>query len=291
MDNKALADFIRYELSKVISALNKLTLKINGPRKDGETTVRPQQTSADANQQPQIPVLAVSPAPAHANETRTQTKKSQPRRSRIRRVWRQSKRIFFKKDRLERAAFLAGIVYAVVTVVEWRDLRHNFEIDQRAWIQIAQGLPATVTEDIVVDRMPITLKNVGKNPAFQTLVDAQFNIVDADKPPSFSFESMHSIARQSLLFPQEATPEGIPVLFRSPTGEARKISVEEIRRLIAGTAYLVIFSRAFYVDSFGTHWTRACSWKDYSPLPNKTYQADYCVAWSAVGDGVPPVAK
>lgn len=30
-----------------------------------------------------------------------------------------------------------AVVYAVITYFQWRDLRHNFEIDERAWIKVA----------------------------------------------------------------------------------------------------------------------------------------------------------
>src|ERR1022692_1442745 len=34
---------------------------------------------------------------------------------------------------LEGTAFAFGIFYAVVTFWQWRDLRHNFKVDERAW--------------------------------------------------------------------------------------------------------------------------------------------------------------
>ena len=38
------------------------------------------------------------------------------------------------KTRLEAVGISAGIIYAVVTIATWWDLRSNFKIDERAWI-------------------------------------------------------------------------------------------------------------------------------------------------------------
>ena len=48
------------------------------------------------------------------------------------------------KSRLEVAAYIFAVVYAVITYFQWRDLRHNFMVDERAWVKIGSNFPKLV---------------------------------------------------------------------------------------------------------------------------------------------------
>jgi hypothetical protein len=71
MDNKALADFIRTELSKVTSAINRLVLKMDTPREQNKTTISPQHTPEEESHttEGKMPTSAeVKPAPSNGDQ-------------------------------------------------------------------------------------------------------------------------------------------------------------------------------------------------------------------------------
>jgi hypothetical protein len=79
----------------------------------------------------------------------------------------------WRKDRMfvvQLAAVSAAIVYAAIAYRQWHDLRHNFTVDQRAWIGISvvEGGTDGSNGKMEVDR-PYTVnarvKNTGKTPA------------------------------------------------------------------------------------------------------------------------------
>lgn len=64
------------------------------------------------------------------------------------------------KSAIQVSGIIAGIAYAVVTWLQWRDLRDNFRLDQQAWIAIK-----TVTLKRNPTHVEIVIQNVGKTPA------------------------------------------------------------------------------------------------------------------------------
>ena len=62
----------------------------------------------------------------------------------------------------------AGIIYAAVTVLQWRDLRRNFRVDERAWVgPLSTAIASEDTPDGsgVIFEIPYT--NTGKTPALK----------------------------------------------------------------------------------------------------------------------------
>jgi hypothetical protein len=187
---------------------------------------------------------------------------------------------------VEGIGIAAGIGYASVTYVQWKDLRHNFEVDQRAWVRVRYAiLKDKLSENDVMNSWPLTVQNIGKSPAKHTLVNAQFEIVPKIAPPSLSFNRPHTQVQVSLLFPTD--DDTFPVALQSNSDKVHNLSVDEIRDLTSGRSYLAVFALVAYEDQFGEHWTRFCNWKSFSETPD-TFQARDCIAWNEVGDGKPP---
>jgi hypothetical protein len=138
MDNKDLANFIKLELSKVTNAINNLIPKLSAPGKQDQASITPQQAPSNKSHSAPGEPLLVPPTPANTSNTKKSTDKPNPRRTLGRTIWRQTKRIFFKKDRLERIGLIAGIIYALVTALQWQDLRHNFMVTERAYVRVGR---------------------------------------------------------------------------------------------------------------------------------------------------------
>src|ERR1017187_1018967 len=172
MTNDELGRIVKTELGKIITVLNQILIKLGGladtPRKQDETRIGPQKNSQDKHDAAPEQILAVTPSPTDTNQAKQPANASPPRRTFGRRVWRQTKRIFLKKDRLERVGIMFGVAYAVTTILQWHDLRHNFEVDQRAWIKTEFMLNAEIPRV----SLPMKVINVGKSPALWTVVDA-----------------------------------------------------------------------------------------------------------------------
>jgi hypothetical protein len=179
MDNKALADFVKAEVSKVTAAINKLILKLSAPREQDETSIAPHDNpSNEANSTPGEPLI-IPPTPANARHSKGAADDRHPRRTTKRRISRQFKRIFLKKDRLERGAFIAGIAYAIVTILQWRAMEHSntlnrtaTELSNRAYIAVSR------VEIFFDDPTNILLKaiiqNTGRVPSAGLTVGWQF---------------------------------------------------------------------------------------------------------------------
>ena len=73
---------------------------------------------------------------------------------------------------VKRAGLVAGILYAVVTFLEWKDLRRNFALDQRPWVGVLDTriIQFGSEQDYILQ---IQLNNSGKNPALRFPSPAQ----------------------------------------------------------------------------------------------------------------------
>lgn len=186
------------------------------------------------------------------------------------------------KARLEIAAIPFIIGYAVVTFFQWRDLRHNFEVDQRGWIKVNVDMPTALGPQSPV---VVGMQNVGKSPALELFGGVVVQLVDAKSAPSFPSGTQIRQFEASMLFPSE------PISFDSgrtpanPDGTLRPLDEREMGRLTSGNAYLAAFGVIAYKDQFGDHWTRFCSSKSYQAGP-RDFHWRSCVRWNAVGDGL-----
>jgi len=194
---------------------------------------------------------------------------------------------------LEGGGIVSVILYAYVTWVQWRDLRHNFEIDQRAWVRMKYAKLDRVDEKAPLTSWELTVNNVGKSPALNSQLDAVLEVVPRDSAPSFNFGKAHSAAIFSILFPgdEQPMPIGFSALKEGLGGGVtpRTLSNTEVHDLVIGSAYLAMIAQASYSDQFGSHWTRFCIWKAFvDPFELDKFNARSCVAWDSVGDGTPP---
>lgn len=263
-------------ISKLERAIRMLEGSIAKVRQDIETGNRPQSTpSQDAkSRKSEIPFSSKS-GPDTDNENRVATR------------WYQSPRwwsglLKISKRGLEALGILFAIGYAIVTYFEWKDLRHNFEVEQRAWIKAEVNMPATLDpKDVVV----VVARNIGKSPALKFQGGVIFEVVDANRPPSFPpgrVQMRQSAGR--MIFPSDSISFESGLTPTPPDMISQPLTPAEIRSLSSGDAYLVAFGTLVYQDQFGQHWTRFCSWKSFQIGP-RDFDSGECVNWNSVGDG------
>lgn len=138
-----MADHLNKRVTHLEKRIHDPELELRGSREQHEEANEGQNNS---NQQSQsTPQLVLpDPAPRNRGESEQSGNAANPwwkrgigslKKLRARRV-------------LETIGVIAGIGYAVVTYLQWRNLTHNFEVDQRAWIGVAKFQGADFTESV-----------------------------------------------------------------------------------------------------------------------------------------------
>jgi hypothetical protein len=172
---------------------------------------------------------------------------------------------------------LAAIAYAFVTYWQWRDLRNNFMVEQRAWIR-SSGYVFVHTVKTVTMR----IDNTGKSPAFDIKLIAQFQILPIKTAPSFTIDDP-TTGTIAPMFPGDHKD-------MVPVGPGDIFTDAENRAIANLQAYMLVFGYFTYSDQFGKHWTRFCEWgANPSPEhPSAVLPTQSCIAYNWVGDGDPP---
>jgi len=183
---------------------------------------------------------------------------------------------------LEGLGIAAAIAYAIITFCQWQDLRHNFAIDERAWIKAKVLWPVQMTDD----RIPVQVINVGKSVVDTTIMNADIEVVDRASPPSFDRSGWHSVSIFETLFPSDGDVVTVARYHRTEGGEFQ-LSDSEIKALTKGDSYAAVWGQINYRDQFGEHWTKFCEWKAFTDNMTQ-FTAASCTEYNSVGDGKPP---
>jgi hypothetical protein len=184
--------------------------------------------------------------------------------------------------------FVAAAVYAGINYRQWKDLRHNFEVDQRAWLKAEVQFPEAIMTSA---RLPIRVYNLGKNVVTSSVMLTVIEYIPSDESPSFSPTKTYSSTHVTfpLIFPTEYTD--FEAISRNTDLSIRIFTGPQIEDLRRGKSYIVVFGQIAYKDQFGKHWTRFCDWRDYTTEvngPRPGFAAQPCTVWNMVGDGDPP---
>jgi len=246
-------------------------------------SVTPQHNSKEDSPSTEDRVAAIPPPTKNTSETKNRRQPSYPRRTLSKKAWRLIKRVFLKKDRLEKLGIAAGVVYAVITIIQWRDLRRNFAYEQRSWIKVDYLVPLKLDPSASIQ---VILHNVGKSPALRLEGGVMVQVVDADSSPAFppGTVNVRKIVG-NVMFPSDETSFSSGRTPNNPDGTVRPLDTDEVGRLSSGDAYLAVWGIVAYRDGFGDHWTRFCTWKTYQSGP-KDFHTGGCVDWNSVGDGI-----
>jgi hypothetical protein len=176
---------------KIISELEKISHSLTrAPGKQNETSISPQQTpSQENNPRPREPRAITQVGP-----TQTNTEQAKYPWYTTLEGW---------KIIAELIAIPFAIGYAVVTYFQWKDLRHNFEVDQRALVKIGFDIPNAIDPVATLGALQVTALNTGKSPALRARIDASVEIVEYSTPPTFSFSKSHGVIDVGMLFPND----------------------------------------------------------------------------------------
>ena len=86
------------------------------------------------------------------------------------------------KSALEIPALLFAICYAIVTYLQWRDLRDNFRLDQRAWVMAPHFRLSGEVERGVGFTIAVAMINTGKGPALRVTPKSKLYVWQGEPP-------------------------------------------------------------------------------------------------------------
>lgn len=193
------------------------------------TISKQEETNGKGNSVPNSTPININiyPTPKHPNDPQYKWYKSPQR-------W---KFIF------EVISVFALVAYAIVTFYQWRDLRHNFMIDNRAWVMPFEYKRTTdFTKNVVGANL--FYKNTGKTPALDLQVFVGWATGDT-------------------LIPKRDIPsDNSPKFALAPDGvgnSAPNIPTAVVKGVMNGNPGGFIFGTIWYKDVFGyAHWNQYC---------------------------------
>lgn len=223
----------------------------DAPWKQYDAGVERQHAAADkCDSTPRQP-SPVAPAPKDSKKTQKSANSATPRRPFGKRVGRWIKRIFLKKDGLERLGIAAGILYAAVTLIQWRDLRHNFKVDQRAWIGITR-IDASLDPDKPTNLL-VHVSNSGKTPALNARSNHFVECIPNGSSPQFGESERNATARSDQVPGSERILTHVNICYNP----------KRVRDVLDGNLALYVYGTIWYEDIFGdTHKTTFCNFYD-----------------------------
>lgn len=197
MNDKELHNRLRV----IDNAIRSLEAKISSPRQEAEASGRPEETSPQEDHAAQWQAALkhqVPPAPKDSEQSQ--------------KPW--HKTLNGWKTLAELVAIPFAIGYAIVTFCQWRDLRHNFEVDQRPYVY-----HVSVEDQTAINAKMINISNSGAY-----IMGVEVKVRNYGKSPAMNMESASDI-----LVGDAAKPEQIDKWFDS-VGTPLKSSVfEKIR--------------------------------------------------------------
>ena len=162
---------------------------------------------------------------------------------------------------LEAIGLVAAIGYAFVTYLQWKDLRHNFIVDQRPWLAM-QRINTTAEVKAGVRFWAFTdMKNFGKTPANHVHGERVLRIICGGFPAdpyyphlAFPVPSRPDLNQRvyNMLMPGEA--QSI-----EPTGMEHALTEDETKEPTSGRCQLYFYGKIEYCDIFGDfHYRHVC---------------------------------
>ncbi|HEX4240943.1 MAG TPA: hypothetical protein VHZ53_05995 [Steroidobacteraceae bacterium] len=165
------------------------------------------------------------------------------------------------------ATAAAGTVQAILTQHSINDARESYLRDRRAWLEIRVTGALTIQIDSPV-KATFEIDNSGKTPARDVAIKMLVESVKVGSYPTLrpGDDGGIAISTSGIIFPGPG-PNPLNAVWLAADGkEAPKLTSAEMRDVIAGKTYFVLYGRVTYKDIFHVeHWTEICRF--YTPIP------------------------
>jgi len=187
---------------------------------------------------------------------------------------------------LQFVGILAGIGYALVTYVMWRDSHNNFIVQERAWLTLEGIFPPMPKEGNRIE-IDARISNTGLTPAKK--INAEFvpSVLGSNDRVPFDYSvKSRNVEIIGILPPNRFVI--IPIVQWKIMPETLPYIKTDVDDLMNGRTYLAIYGRGTYIGIFGrSHWFRFCQWMAYNATVS-AFASKECVEYNDTGDGKPP---
>jgi len=226
--------------AKIEKRIHEIEQLLNAPWKQNTTGVGPQGASDEQSN----PTLRQSTSVRQVPSAPSNTSKPQHPWYKTLNGW---------KVLLEIVALPFAILYAIVTWNQWRDLRRNFTLDERSWIEFKPKNDNASLSTFDSAYIPVDMVNIGKTPARKVEILSNAEVLDRQSAPSFNYNNgLQATTYLGALFPN------MPLDVHA--GTFMPLSPEQRRDLESGKAYIVGYAIVTWEDIFGTpHWMHFCA--------------------------------
>jgi hypothetical protein len=161
--------------------------------------------------------------------------------------------------------------------------------DQRPWIKVSEGL-----NDIKLEKGQeitgwVTYQNIGKTVATDIVGEWRIEKIMEGEIPRFPYTKINArdVVITGIVFPADPVVTSTATWYQplTPTQlktntppDKRFIQDDDVRDFTEGKAFLIMYGRFRYSDTFGVkHWTKFCSWRSFK---TGYYHARDCAAYS-----------
>jgi hypothetical protein len=199
------------------------------PRKNNKQSTGPQDNAKDEGVEASRQTPVIPPSPSDAANTQKREDAPLPRRKSVR--W---------KSVLETIGIVAGIGYAIVTYLQWRDIKNNFIIDQRAWLGVTEVKTDPIGEGM---KFAPILVNSGKTLASDVVQRGGWKVFPVSTIPDIN----QQIGQQSEFFHGVIFPNGRRELSNK---SSRSLTKGDADGLLNGSSVLYVFAKVNYRDIF-----------------------------------------
>ena len=198
------------------------------------------------------------------------------------------------KTLFEFLAMVFAIGYAIVTYFQWYDLRHNFKIDQRAWIDFRLKSPTNGRMDLPPVgqewSIPLQISNTGKTYARDVHVQVRDSLSPINKRTDFNVSGFVLEFGYGFLLPS-TPPEIVSIAptYWAPDGKTQiQIFVDPtIRKQIdEGSKYLDVFGWITYQDIFKKEHSSQFCFFIGSDTAHMSKAAEDCVNFNKIDDEI-----
>lgn len=166
-----------------------------------------------------------------------------------------------------------AIAYAIVTYLQWRDLRSNFRTDQRAWLtRRVDRSPPVFLELGKRISLDVVIANIGKTPARNLNGSVVLDLLDSDQNPSFDYsgDRPRVYFTNQLIVPGDSTHVGAHVIKRSSIGSpgGDVLTDNDVKQFSKGALHAVIHGKIYFDDIFShQHWYSFCEYLEGGGRP------------------------
>lgn len=164
-------------------------------------------------------------------------------------------------------------------------IQRQMRVDQRPWIKLSANFATFAVKVGDTIKASTSFQETGKTAAMEIMAEWVIDLVDDGTTLKFPFKVPRAFYTTGVLYPSDPqVTQDVFWLTYDPKDKTKTIirtfTVDDVKKLNDGAAFIIVYGRVRYVDGFHIHhWTHYCSWTFSKP---GSYHASQCPAYNRV---------